>query len=266
MHNNHDAEIISLPSSRQFTMDVGRLGSRRHHVRAMIEVDVTDARKKIAVLRKKGEDLSFTAWMLKCIGQAVSENKSVHALRKSKNRIVVFNDVDISLAVEKEYNGVSVPLPVVIRKANAKSMRELFNEIESAKNQAVRGENDYVLGREKSAGPMKLFALLPQWLRLIIWKILLSDPYRVKDMMGTVMVTSIGMMGKTSGWFVPFSLHPLCFAVGSVVRKPGAIKNSVRVREYLPITLLIDHDVVDGAPAARFVRRLAELMETGSGL
>jgi len=32
------------------------------------------------------------------------------------------------------------------------------------------------------------------------------------------------------------------------------------------MTVLIDHDVVDGAPAARFVSRLAELVENGYGL
>jgi pyruvate/2-oxoglutarate dehydrogenase complex dihydrolipoamide acyltransferase (E2) component len=29
---------------------------------------------------------------------------------------------------------------------------------------------------------------------------------------------------------------------------------------------MFDHDVVDGAPATRFVRRLMELIESGAGL
>jgi pyruvate/2-oxoglutarate dehydrogenase complex dihydrolipoamide acyltransferase (E2) component len=33
-----------------------------------------------------------------------------------------------------------------------------------------------------------------------------------------------------------------------------------------PLTLVFDHDVIDGAPAARFVHRLAELIESGYGL
>jgi len=267
MQKDTGYSIVTLPSSRLFTMDIGALGSRKHHVRAMIEIDVTEARKKIRTIQKKsGKTLSFTSWTLKCIGQAVSEHKSVHALRKGKNRILVFDDVDISLVIEKDYNRALVPLPIVIRKVNEKSAQELFNEIETAKKQEVRTGKDYVLGGKQSAEPMELFALLPRWLRLIIWKILLSNPRRVKNMMGTAIVTSIGMMGKTSGWFIPYSIHPVCFGLGSIVRKPGAINNAVTIREYLSLTLLIDHDVVDGAPAARFVSRLVELMETGSGL
>jgi pyruvate/2-oxoglutarate dehydrogenase complex dihydrolipoamide acyltransferase (E2) component len=34
----------------------------------------------------------------------------------------------------------------------------------------------------------------------------------------------------------------------------------------LDLTVAFDHDVVDGAPAARFVKRLVELIESGYGL
>jgi pyruvate/2-oxoglutarate dehydrogenase complex dihydrolipoamide acyltransferase (E2) component len=34
----------------------------------------------------------------------------------------------------------------------------------------------------------------------------------------------------------------------------------------LSLTVVFDHDVVDGAPAARFVQRLVELIEGGYGL
>jgi hypothetical protein len=37
-------------------------------------------------------------------------------------------------------------------------------------------------------------------------------------------------------------------------------------REYLSLTISVDHEVVDGAPAARFTRRLNELIESGYGL
>jgi pyruvate/2-oxoglutarate dehydrogenase complex dihydrolipoamide acyltransferase (E2) component len=32
------------------------------------------------------------------------------------------------------------------------------------------------------------------------------------------------------------------------------------------VTVIFDHDVIDGAPAARFTRRLVELIESGYGL
>jgi pyruvate/2-oxoglutarate dehydrogenase complex dihydrolipoamide acyltransferase (E2) component len=40
----------------------------------------------------------------------------------------------------------------------------------------------------------------------------------------------------------------------------------VQAREYLCLTISVDHDVVDGAPAARFGRVLKEYIEVGHGL
>lgn len=40
----------------------------------------------------------------------------------------------------------------------------------------------------------------------------------------------------------------------------------IQVREYLKITVLMDHDVIDGAPAARFISRLNDLMKNAYGL
>lgn len=85
-------------------------------------------------------------------------------------------------------------------------------------------------------------------------------------MSGTVGVTSLGTMGQMRGWAIPVSILPVCFALGSIVKKPGVVKDRIEIREYLQMTILIDHDVVDGAPAARFVSRLTELVESGYGL
>lgn len=259
--------IVTFPSSRQFTMDVGKLGMEKHHIKALIELDVTDSRKMLKKLRSEtGRKISFTSWILKCISQAISEHKQVQALRKGRGKLVIFDDVDISMAVEKVIDGVSAPIPMVMREVNKKSMDDIFREIETAKEREVKNADDYVLGDKKSKEPIGLFAMVPQFLRLIIWKIMMSNPYWVRKTMGTVMVSSVGMMGKIRGWFIPRAIHSICFGLGSIIKKPGVIRNEIQPREYLQMTILIDHDVVDGAPAARFVSYLTKLVEEGYGL
>ncbi len=244
-------EVKEFPSSRQATFDAGYIGLRKHHIKALIELDVTEARKLIKNYRnQRKEELSFTAWILKCISQAISENRSVQAIRKGKNKLIIFEDIDISIIVEKEVQGEKVPLPLVIRNVNAKTFKEIYYEIKSAKGQAVANEKDYVLGENQYKWAMKLYVLLPQFLRLIIWqRFILKNPFLMKKMSGTVVVTSVGMMGKVRGWVIPVSLLPVCFALGSIVEKPGVVKDRIEIREYLHMTILIDHDVIDGAPA-----------------
>jgi len=55
-------------------------------------------------------------------------------------------------------------------------------------------------------------------------------------------------------------------ALGGIVEKPGVVDGCIAIREYLDLTLLFDHDVIDGAPAARFTARFQELIESAYGL
>lgn len=54
---------------------------------------------------------------------------------------------------------------------------------------------------------------LPKFLRnFFFWRKIRKDPFFVKEYMGTVMVTSIGMFGKkgrtrTTNWAKRFSIH-----------------------------------------------------------
>jgi hypothetical protein len=65
------------------------------------------------------------------------------------------------------------------------------------------------------------------------------------------------------GWGIPVPNHTLQLTLGGIARKPGVIDDRIEIREYLSVTISFDHDIVDGAPAARFVQHLRELVEGG---
>ena len=259
---------IPYPSSRQLTFDVGKIGLAKHHVRALLEVDVTEARRLIKQSRQGGRKISFTPWLIKAIADCVALHPPVAGLNDARrNRVLAFEDVDISMVVEKDVNGTRVPLPYVIRRADKKTLGQIQEEIEAAKSQPVKSEGDYVLGEGQSALGMKVFLRLPQWLRLLLMRwLVLNHPQRVKDMMGTVMITTAGMVGHTRGWIMPFSMHPLCLAFGSLNEQAAVYKGEIQKREILHLTVLIDHDVIDGVPAARFVDDLVKKLQAGVGL
>lgn len=255
--------VISFPASRVFTSDIGVLGSRKHHVKALLEFDVTDARAKIREAKAAGSGVSFTAWMLSCIAKALAEHRQVHALLCGRRKLMLFDEVDISLMIEKTSGDHRVPVPYVLRRAEAKTVAEIHGEIERAKAADLAGAEG--LDHTRSAGAA-VFVRLPQCVRLFIWKLILGNPRRVKKLMGTALFTSVGMFGSAPGWAVPFSIHPVSFTLGSITRKPVFMDGQLHDREILHLTILIDHDVVDGAPAARFAARLRELIEGGEGL
>ena len=259
--------IEEFPMSRIATIDIGQAGLKKHHVEALIELDVTEPRKLIREKKKLSEKISFNAWLIKCISHVVEESKQIHGIRKGKRKIVIFDDIDISIVIERKVDGKKVPLPYIIRKSNEKSISHINAEIKDGQKQSIQTESDYVLGEEKRNNfVMKAYYCLPGFIRRFIWKGIINNPSLTKQNMGTVMISFVGMMGRVNGWMIPVSIHPLCFVIGSIVKKPGIVNGKIEVREYLFVTVLVDHDVIDGAPAVRALNKLTKLVESGFGL
>lgn len=92
--------IVEFPRSRIATFDIGAIGKRKHYVSALLELDVTVARERITSARKEsGARISFTAWLLKVIGGTISRHKEVAAFRCGRRKLMVFDDIDISIVV-----------------------------------------------------------------------------------------------------------------------------------------------------------------------
>lgn len=255
------------PSSRRLTIDVGRLARERHRVHALLDVDVTDARARVRARRRDDRRWSFTAWVVKTIADSVAAHPEVAAFhRPARARVAVFDEVDVALVVERAVRGVHVPLPLVVRRADLRSVADIGGDIAAAKAQAVHDEGDLVLGSRGDPRSLRLFLRLPGWLRLALMRWwLLGAPRRAKAAMGNVMVTTTGMVGRVRGWIVPTTVHPLCLALGSLTDEPAVHEGVVAVRSMLRITVVLDHDVVDGVPAGRFVADLVRRMEAAEG-
>ena len=91
-------------------------------------------------------------------------------------------------------------------------------------------------------------------------------PRRQRALAGTVGVTAVGMFGAGAGWGIAFQLHTLSIVIGGIARRPILFQGVLVEREFLQLTVSLDHDVVDGAPAARFVGRLRSLLAAGDGI
>jgi pyruvate/2-oxoglutarate dehydrogenase complex dihydrolipoamide acyltransferase (E2) component len=254
-------KVFKFPRTRIATIDVFGTGKKKHHIAAMIEVDVTLAKQKIDDTKGK---ISFTSWLIKVISQTIKEHEPVAAYRFGKQKLIIFNDINVSLIIEKKIDDQMIPIPLLIEKANEKTAEEITSRIKEAKQKLIT-KQDIVLQRQTSFWE-RLYYLLPGFFRRMIWQYILRHPRFAYAKMGNVSITSVGMMGKVSGWFIPSSVHPVSFGISSVIRKPTVINNEMVIRDILCMTVLLDHDVTDGAPMARFLNELSGNMEKGIGL
>jgi len=51
-----------------------------------------------------------------------------------------------------------------------------------------------------------------------------------------------------------------------LAKNPALVAGRIEIREYLSLTVSVDHDIVDGAPAAQSAKQLRELIETEFGI
>lgn len=234
------------------------MGHRRQTVHAPFEVDVTQARRLLRDHKARtAESLSFTGFVIACLGQAIDANRYMHAYRNWRGQLVIFNDVDINTLFEVEVDGHRLIRPHIIRAADKKTFRELHEEM-----RAFQAEHH--AGRESRF--IRWFVLLPGWLRRSFLWLLSQSPHLFKEYSGTVLMTGLGMFGPGASWGIPVTNHTLQIALGGIAEKPGIVDGGVETREYMSVTVSSDHDVIDGAPAARFGQRFKELIESGYGL
>jgi pyruvate/2-oxoglutarate dehydrogenase complex dihydrolipoamide acyltransferase (E2) component len=107
---------------------------------------------------------------------------------------------------------------------------------------------------------------LPGFARSWVWRIGCRFPHLVKRVGGTVSVTAVGMFGGGGGWGIGIGSHTTGLTLGGISRRAVVVDGGIEPREILDVTLSFDHDIVDGAPAARFASRLRNLVESAEGL
>ena len=236
------------------------MARRRHMIHGLLEVDVTTARQILDDYKiRTGERISFTAFILACLGEAVNQDKGVHACLNWRNQLIIFDDVDVMLSIEIDVGEEKFPLVHSVRAVNRRMVRDMHDEIRAVQANPTAS----VAAR----GPlMRWFYLLPAVLRRSLYRIVLRSPHRWKQYAGTVGLTSVGMFGSGGGWGLGMPNHTLSVTLGGSARKPGVVDDRIEPRDYLSLTLSFDHDIVDGAPAARFARRFSQLIEEAYGL
>ena len=256
-----DFKVVPYSKLRRVMALTLRSAQRTPMIHGLLEVDVTRVRTHLREHKAKtGESLSFTAFIIACLAQAVDENPSVQACRKGNKHLVVFDDVDVATTIERDMAGQKQPIIYIVKAANTKTFREIHTEIRAAQKEAI--EQAWVSFKEFRFVPFLVFRLI--W--PIFWWRLRRNPRMQKKHGGTVGLTAVGMFGKGAGWGIPVECRTLGITLGGIAEKPGVVGGQVAIREYLCMTLSFNHAIIDGAPAARFTARLKELIESGYGL
>jgi pyruvate/2-oxoglutarate dehydrogenase complex dihydrolipoamide acyltransferase (E2) component len=229
-----------------------------HNIFALLEFDITELRSELREARRQGRAGSLLAFMLKAIGKCLELYPQFNAMINYRVTSS-FEQVDISIPIEVELDGVRMTKQYIIRDINAKSLKAVSEEIELSKANADEQQGFIV-----SPILRRIMLVLPRWLVVIVLKSVLRRHALIKKLSGTAFVTSVSMFSNMPGFILPYVGGPKAcsFAIGSSLKKPVARGGVICLREMINVTAVFNHDLIDGAPAARFINELRALIET----
>jgi pyruvate dehydrogenase E2 component (dihydrolipoamide acetyltransferase) len=221
------SERIPLKGVRGIIAD--RMGASVHttaRVTLMMEVDATEfvaARERIKakVSDKWGYAPGYNDLLAKIVAAALREFPYMNA-RLTADAIEILSHVNIGLAVDTE-RGLLVP---VVRDADQKSLRQFGAEF---RQMVERARNGRALPDDISGG--------------------------------TFTITNLGMYEVDA--FTPVINLPeaAILGVGRIAPKVVPHNGSPEIRQMLTLSLVFDHRLIDGAPAARFLQYIKHVIE-----
>jgi pyruvate dehydrogenase E2 component (dihydrolipoamide acetyltransferase) len=220
-------ERLPLKGVRAIIAD--RMGASVHttaRVTLMMEVDATEfvaarTRLKERVTEEWGFAPAYNDLLAKVASMALRKFPNVNA-RLAPDAVEILAHVNIGLAVDTE-RGLLVP---VLRDVDQKNLRQIGEGYRQLVDRARQGRS------------------LPDDLSG-----------------GTFTLTNLGMFEVDA--FTPVINLPeaAILGVGRIAPKPIARDNRVEIRQMWTLSLVFDHRLVDGAPAARFLQYIKQLIE-----
>jgi pyruvate dehydrogenase E2 component (dihydrolipoamide acetyltransferase) len=167
--------------------------------------------------------VSLDALLVRAAALALDDFPKVNAQWVEGQGIRVLPEVNVAVAVDLEDRGLVIP---VVHGADRLDLRSTAAELD----RLVAGARANKLGPDDYAG-------------------------------GTFTITSLAPLGVES--FNPIIVPPQAaiLGVGAIVPTPVFQQEQVVRRRVLTLSLTTDHRILDGAPSARFLSRIRDLLE-----
>jgi pyruvate/2-oxoglutarate dehydrogenase complex dihydrolipoamide acyltransferase (E2) component len=245
---------IPLSIGRQMVAVSASVTKEKNTIHSMTEVDITVPRLLIKeYYEKNGIKLSFTAYIVTCLAKTISKYPQFNSFIKGR-KLVFLDDITLSVLIEREIAGEKVPEPIGILKSQKKTYLQIHKEIREAQNE--KGN------QLESLSGKKWLHLIPVSILKLFIRIADKNIHMAKKY-GKIAVTAIGMHCKEPIWFIPHGSATVLITIGSIDKKVIELDNQFVSREHLCLTVSFDHDIVDGAPAARFMNDLINEIKIG---
>jgi pyruvate dehydrogenase E2 component (dihydrolipoamide acetyltransferase) len=220
-------DAVPLAGPRKIIADRMRYSAfTAPHINLSLRVDMSEAarlRTRVLepLLAKTGQRLSFTAILARAVATVLPRHPYLNASLHGE-QIILWDDVHLGIATSVE-DYLIVP---VIREAQEKGLEQILTELADLTERA----------RAKRLTPAEMTG-------------------------STFAISNLGMFGIESFTAIINPPESAILAVGRIVDTPVGAEGEIVLRPMMNLTICVDHRVVDGAAAARFLAELKATLE-----
>jgi pyruvate dehydrogenase E2 component (dihydrolipoamide acetyltransferase) len=220
-------EVVPLAGPRKIIADrMAYSAFTAPHITLSLRVDMSEAARLRARLleplrAKTGQRLSFTAILARAVAAGLPRHPYLNASLDGEE-IVLWDDVHLGIAMSVD-DYLIVP---VVREAQNKNLEQIVTDLGDLTERA----------RTKRLVPSEMAG-------------------------STFTISNLGMFGVESFTAIVNPPESAILAVGKIVDTPVAAGEGIVLRPMMCLTICVDHRVVDGAAAARFLAELKDTLE-----
>jgi 2-oxoisovalerate dehydrogenase E2 component (dihydrolipoyl transacylase) len=225
-----DIEIPVTGIRKAIAANMLRSKHEAPHAWTMIEVDATNLVEyrnslKDEFKKKEGFNLTFFAFFVKAVAQALKEFPQINSMWAG-DKIIQKKDINISIAVATD-DALYVP---VIKHADEKTIKGIAREISDL---AVKVRTNKLRSEDMQGG--------------------------------TFTVNNTGSFGSVQSAGIINYPQAAILQVESIVKRPVVMNNNmIAVRDMVNLCMSLDHRVLDGLVCGRFLQRVKEILENTS--
>ncbi|MGG1680038.1 dihydrolipoamide acetyltransferase family protein [Neobacillus sp. NRS-1170] len=225
-----DIEIPVTGIRKAIAANMLRSKHEAPHAWTMVEVDATNLVEyrnslKDEFKKKEGFNLTFFAFFVKAVAQALKEFPQINSMWAG-DKIIQKKDINLSIAVATD-DALFVP---VIKNADEKTVKGIAREVSELAVKVRTGK----LRSEDMQG-------------------------------GTFTVNNTGSFGSVQSMGIINYPQAAILQVESIVKRPVVMNNGmIAVRDMVNLCMSLDHRVLDGLICGRFLARVKEIIENTS--
>lgn len=255
--SKHKTKPFSLawqPRGRWNILDLIEMGRASIPTYLICDVDMSWVESLRARLARKGHRVTATAVLLKAIAIAQQHHPATRSAKLPWGAVVTFNDIVAGFTVERQVDcGPAVFLGTIMQ-PDSKPLTDIALELKAYAEDDLDSIPQLAI-ENRFAGMPWLFRKLILWLGTRIPRI------RLRYLGATFGLSSLGKYGIKA--IVPPSVCTSIFGIGAVEERAVVRDGAIAVRPVMTLTYNFDHRLIDGAPAARFLDEIKNLLEGG---